>query len=292
MIDWGAIARHIGAVTGEAFEPRERQSIGGGCINAAALVTDGARSYFVKSNHASRLDLFEAETDGLSALGAAGVIRVPEPLCWGCAGAASYLVLEGHDLTGGPGRGREAGRALAALHRRGGPGFGWHRDNYIGSTPQPNPQTADWTAFWREHRLGHQLELAARNGYGRDLQPQGDRLLAGLDALLAHRPGPSLLHGDLWAGNLAYLGDGTPMIFDPAVYLGDREADLAMTELFGGFGEDFYAAYRESWPIDPGYGVRKGLYNLYHVLNHLNLFGSGYLGQARSLIGRLLAELG
>ncbi len=292
MIDWGAIARHIGDVTGAAFEPRERQSIGGGCINAAALLTDGARSYFVKSNHASRLDLFEAEADGLSALGAAGAIRVPEPLCWGCAGAASYLVLERLDLAGGPGRGREAGRALAGLHRAGGPGFGWHRDNYIGSTPQPNTQTADWTAFWREHRLGHQFELAARNGYGRDLQPQGDRLLAGLDALLAHRPVPSLLHGDLWAGNLAYLGDGTPVIFDPAVYLGDREADLAMTELFGGFGQDFYAAYRETWPIDPGYGVRKGLYNLYHVLNHLNLFGSGYLGQARSMIGRLLAELG
>jgi fructosamine-3-kinase len=177
------------------------------------------------------------------------------------------------------------------LHRQGSPSFGWHRDSHIGSTPQPNTPTTDWAAFWRDQRLGFQLHLAAANGYARTLQPAADRLLADLEALLSHRPAPSLLHGDLWGGNLGFLRDGEPVIYDPAVYYGDREADLAMTELFGGFGGDFYAAYREAWPLDPGYGVRKTLYNLYHILNHLNLFGSGYLGQARGMIDRLLAEI-
>ncbi len=291
MTDWNAISRHIGDATGQTFEPRDGHSVGGGCINTATILSDGARSYFVKCNDASRLDLFEAEADGLAALTASGSIRVPEPVCWGRAGGASYLVLERLDLQGGRGRGAEAGRRLAELHRSGGPAFGWRRDNYIGSTPQPNGQTSDWTTFWRDRRLGFQLDLAARSGHGRGLQSHGDRLLADLGAFLDHQPNPSLLHGDLWGGNLGYLADGSPAIFDPAVYLGDREADLAMTELFGGFGGDFYAAYGESWPLDPGYGTRKTLYNLYHILNHLNLFGSGYLGQARSMIERLLAEL-
>ena len=290
MTDWGAIARHIGDVTGQAFTPHDRSSVGGGCISAATVLSDGPRSYFVKCNDASRLDLFEAEADGLAALASSGTIRVPVPVCWGLAGGASYLVLERLDLAGA-GRGAEAGRRLAELHRAGGPAFGWRRDNYIGATPQPNNQTPDWIAFWRDRRLGFQLDLAARNGHGRALRHQGDRLLADLGAFIGHQPSPSLLHGDLWGGNLAYLADGSPVIFDPAVYLGDREADLAMTELFGGFGGDFYAAYREAWPLDPGYGTRKILYNLYHIINHLNLFGSGYLGQARTMIERLLAEL-
>ena len=289
MTDWDAITRHIGDATRQDFEPRERQSVGGGCINVATILSDGTRSYFVKCNDASRLDLFEAEADGLAALASSGSIRVPEPVCWGRAGGSSYLVLERLDLTSGRGRGAEAGRQLAELHRSSGPEFGWRRDNYIGSTPQPNTETSDWAAFWRDRRIGFQLELAANNGHG--LQPHADRLLADLGAFLGHEPYPSLLHGDLWGGNLGYLRNGSPAIFDPAVYLGDREADLAMTELFGGFGADFYAAYGETWPLDPGYGTRKTLYNLYHILNHLNLFGSGYLAQARAMIERLLAEL-
>lgn len=251
---------------------------------------DGARGYFVKTNGAARYDMFEAEADGLTALAASHSIRAPAPICRGQTGTVSYLVLELLAL-GGPAHGRVAGQQLAALHRTLSPTFGWHRDNYIGSTPQLNTPSRDWTDFWRDQRLGYQLELAASNGFARALQPAAERLLADLDRLLGHDPAPSLLHGDLWGGNLGFLQDGQPVTYDPAVYYGDREADLAMTELFGGFNADFYAAYREGWPLDPGYSVRKTLYNLYHVLNHLNLFGRGYLGQARAMMDRLLAEV-
>ncbi|MFA7388288.1 MAG: fructosamine kinase family protein, partial [Thiohalobacteraceae bacterium] len=182
---------------------------------------------------------------------------------------------------------------LAAMHRTTRTQFGWYRDNTIGSTPQINTPDSDWISFWRDRRLGFQLDLAARNGWGGELQRLGERLLVSVGALFQdYRPRPSLLHGDLWSGNHGYLADGCPVIFDPALYYGDREADVAMTELFGGFGADFYAGYRSSWPLDAGYVVRRQLYNLYHVLNHLNLFGGGYQGQALRLLRELLAEIG
>ena len=290
MTDWRAIADHIGSATGQSFEPGERRAVGGGCINSTTLLSDGQRTFFVKANQAARLDMFEAEADGLLGLAAGGAILVPDPICWGTAGAGSYLVLEYLDMVGRT-NSAETGRRLAELHRSGGPSFGWRRDNYIGSTPQPNPQMADWIELFREHRLRFQLDLAIRNGHGRSLQAPMERLLAGMDSLIDHDPVPSLLHGDLWTGNLGYLVDGTPVIFDPAIYHGDREADIAMSELFGGFGRDFYAAYQETWPLDVGYPVRRTLYNLYHIINHLNLFGGSYLGQARAMTDRLLSEI-
>jgi len=293
MTDWTSIAKHIAAASGEAFAAQPPRTIGGGCINAAVRLSDGRRSYFVKTNAASRLEMFEAELAGLQALAATRTLRVPQPLCCASLGAQAYLVLEYVE----PGTPRStspalAGRQLAALHRCLGQRFGWHRDNTIGATPQRNPQTGDWVGFWRDNRLGFQLRLAADNGYRGSLQNGGERLLDRLPALLEHEPHPSLLHGDLWGGNLSYDREGNPVIYDPAVYYGDRETDLAMTELFGGFPADFYAAYREAWPVDAGYAVRKTLYNLYHILNHLNLFGGGYLGQAEAMIERLLAQLG
>ncbi len=147
--------------------------------------------------------------------------------------------------------------------------------------------------FWRERRLGFQLQLAAENGYRGQLQRLGDKLLDAMPAFFdGYAPQPSLLHGDLWGGNHAYLADGTPVIFDPAPWYGDRECDLAMTELFGGYGADFYDAYRASYPLDAGYAVRKELYNLYHILNHLNLFGGGYARQAEQMMQRLLTAIG
>lgn len=290
MTGWEAVGRHIAAVTGRPFTPRGHKAVGGGCISNAVILSDGEQEYFVKSNTAGRLDMFEAEADGLLGLAAAQAIRVPEPICWGQTGGTSYLVLERLALKGRT-NGAEMGRCLAALHRSVAERFGWRRDNYIGATPQRNRESWDWASFFRDQRLGYQLDLAIRNGHARTLAARGERLMAEIHALLDHDPVPSLLHGDLWTGNLGYLPDGAPAVFDPAVYQGDREADLAMSELFGGFGGNFYAAYRDAWPLDPGYGTRKVVYNLYHILNHVNLFGGGYLGQARGMIDELLAEI-
>ncbi|MBT2990956.1 MAG: fructosamine kinase family protein [Candidatus Thiodiazotropha sp. (ex Ctena orbiculata)] len=292
VTQWQIISEHIAQTTGRPFNPLEPRHVGGGCINTGVRLTDGERTYFVKLNTASLLDMFEAEADGLREMADTRTIRVPEPLCCGLSDSQSYLVMEYIDMGHGGRNGSErAGRQLAEMHRRSQPRFGWFRDNTIGSTPQKNQTRDDWIDFWREQRLGFQLRLAERKGYGGTLQRRGERLMEHFQLLIDHQPTPSLLHGDLWGGNLAYASNGDPVIFDPAVYYGDREADLAMTELFGGFGNRFYDAYRESWPLAPGYSTRKILYNLYHILNHLNLFGGGYLGQASSMIDRLLAEV-
>ncbi len=294
MNHWAPIFDAIEAATGEPFQAVSPCDVSGGCINRAIVLDDGRRRFFVKLNRAQRLPMFEAEAAGLAEMLATQCIRVPKPLGTGLVGSEAFLLLEYVDLSGGRTAAGEAqaGRQLAALHRTTRKTFGWDRDNTIGSTPQPNAPTENWIAFWRKHRLGFQLQLAAQQGYRGQLQSRGQRLLETFDPLLSHDPIPSLLHGDLWGGNIGYTTDGTPVLYDPAVYFGDREADLAMTELFGGFSNRFYAAYNEVWPLDPGYPVRKDFYNLYHVLNHLNLFGSGYLGQALRLIDRLLAQLG
>lgn len=291
--DWTAIATAIGAATGRCFTVEVEHAVGGGCINRAFRIAGGGQAYFIKINDPGAEAMFAAEAEALAALRDTLAVHVPAPVCHGRTGGFSYLVLEYMELV----RGRDAtaeqlGHHLAQLHRHTGPQFGWHRDNTIGSTPQPNAPHEDWTAFWRERRLGHQLRLAARRGFGGRLQGRGERLMNALPRLLAdHRPVPSLLHGDLWSGNYAALHDGTPVIFDPASYYGDREADLAMTELFGGFPPCFYAAYRDHYPVNDGYRIRRTLYNLYHVLNHANLFAGGYAAQAEDMMDELLSEI-
>lgn len=288
---WAKIARHIATATGARFSVRARHAVGGGCINSATVLQDGTRRYFVKLNDAGRLAMFEAEAEGLEAIARTGSVRVPQPVCAGTADGSAYLVLEHLELESADARSLERlGRELAQMHRATREQFGWHRDNTIGSTPQHNTPADDWVEFWRAHRLGFQLRLAAR--HGRDLTRKAERLMAELGEFFrGYRPAPSLLHGDLWGGNVGAC-DGRPVIFDPAVYYGDREADLAMTELFGGFSACFYHAYNEAWPLDAGYKVRKTLYNLYHVLNHFNLFGGGYGSQAERMMDSLLGELG
>jgi len=290
-MQWQPLEAAVERATGRAFKVRDSRSMGGGCINQAVLVSDGKRSFFVKLNAASKLSMFEAEAAGLDDMRAADAIRVPEPVCTGSSDGNAWFVME-YIPMGGRSNARLAGEQLALMHRKQADAFGWRMDNTIGSTPQPNDWMNDWVAFWREQRLGFQLRLAARNGHGGALQSRGEKLLSSFDRLLDHDPVPSLLHGDLWGGNIGYDREGNPVIFDPAVYFGDREADLAMTELFGGFGTAFYETYDAVWPIDRGYAVRKTLYNLYHILNHLNLFGGGYAGQAQGMIDRLLAEIG
>ena len=232
--------------------------------------------------------MFEAEADGLRELKSANAIRVPEVLDCGVADGESYIEIERLKLER-PSRAAEQafGEQLAALHRHTAEQFGWYRDNTIGPTPQINQQSNDWVEFFRVHRLGYQLLLADANGYGDGVSGPGRQLSDGLQSLFVdYDPAASLLHGDLWGGNWGAV-NGEPVIFDPAVYYGDRESDIAMTKLFGGFGPAFYDAYSASWPMTPGWENRLKLYQLYHVLNHLNLFGRGYLGQAQSLLREL-----
>lgn len=232
-----------------------------------------------------------AEADGLKALAECSAVRIPQVLKAEEWNGETYLLMEW--LGFGPKTDRAAaslGEQLARQHRVCGRQFGWRRDNFIGATPQFNALNDDWISFFREHRLGFQLRLAAENGYRGALQEHGAHLLEKLPAFFRdYTPKPSLLHGDLWGGNWGVLETGEPVIFDPAVYYGDRETDLAMTELFGGFGPEFYSAYNAAWPLDAGYRVRRDLYNLYHILNHLNLFGGGYLQQAERMMAGLLS---
>ncbi len=287
---WEQIAKQISDATGERFEIVNRRSIGGGCINQGYSVSNGSQTYFIKLNQASQIEMFAAEALGVQQMWETRTILVPQPICWGTAENSAYLVLEWLDLSG---RGGEKawelmGQNLAKLHRKGTHDrFGWERNNTIGSTPQINTWTSDWAEFFTEHRIGYQLQLAAQKGMR---FRAGDRLLSHIPDLLAgHTPLPSLVHGDLWGGNAAITAAGEPAIFDPATYYGDREVDLAMTELFGGFSGAFYRGYNAEWSLDRGYETRKMLYNLYHILNHFNLFGSGYVGQAERTIGQLLS---
>lgn len=293
---WNRIVEQISQVTGQPFHATDQRSVGGGSINQAYLLIDGDRAaaghpnsaYFVKLNAASTLSMFEAEALGLREIARTQTIRVPQPICWGTEENQAYLVLERLEMGYGSSESwQEMGRQLAALHRvTSDRGFGWNQSNTIGATPQINTWTETWTDFFISHRLRYQFQLARRRG---GHFPQEERLLAVIPEILAdHHPAPSLVHGDLWSGNAAVTKQGEPVILDPAVYYGDREVDLAMTELFGGFPQDFYRAYDAAFPLEPGYKRRKTLYNLYHIVNHFNLFGGSYESQANRMIASLL----
>ena len=294
MKDWEAVAEGIATALGRSFAVRATHAVGGGCINeAVCLEGERGERFFVKLNRAELLPMFEAEAAGLEAILDTRSVRAPRPLAQGIDAGQCWLALEYIDFgAASPDSAALLGAQLALMHRATFETFGWHRDNTIGSTPQPNTPGQDWVSFWRDQRLGFQLGLASERGAPVNLLKAGDRLLDALPALFnTYKPAPSLLHGDLWGGNWAADSDGNPVIFDPAVYYGDREADLAMTELFGGFSDRFYHSYRDCWDIDPGYTTRKVLYKLYHVLNHFNLFGGGYARQAQDMVDELLSNL-
>ncbi len=276
---------------GDRFWGRRLAAAAGGCISDSFVYGDGDRRFFVKRDGPGRLTMFEAEAEGLRELADARAIRVPGVVAVGEADGA-VLVLEYIALSS-PDESCLArlGDRLAALHEVTAKRHGWRRDNTIGGTPQRNDCDHLWPRFFAGRRIGPQLELAAAGGYRALADGPGRRLIEAIPALLdGHEPLPSLLHGDLWSGNLAADQAGAPVVYDPAVYFGDRETDIAMTELFGGLGQSFRAAYEAAWPLAAGYPVRRELYNLYHVLNHLNLFGAGYLARAEIMISRLLAE--
>lgn len=293
MLSWTELGKRISTVTGKPFVLKTKESVRGGCINTAYRLQGTDQHYFVKFNKADCFAMFESEVEGLLELAASNTVRVPHPVCWGVIANQAYLVLKYLDLQPVDENAMVLlGQQLAYLHKTINPTFGWHRDNTLGTTPQINVVHTDWILFWRQHRLKPQLDLAAKNGYGGSLQRNGERLMERFTALFEnYHPTPALLHGDLWIGNVGCTLNRQPVIYDPAVYYGDRETDLAMTELFGGFSPRFYQAYQDIYPLHEGYPLRRQLYKLYHILNHLNLFGSSYLKQAEQVIDNLLIAL-
>jgi fructosamine-3-kinase len=285
----------IGSATGRRFEVESMRAVSGGCIHRALEVVDarGGPSYFAKVNEASQRAMLAAEAEGLAAIESAGALRTPRVIAQGDDGEHAWLLLEWLELAPLAAAAAVAlGESLAAQHAVPQARFGWERDNFIGASAQRNGWSDDWNAFWRDRRLHPQLMLAAKHRLPSRMIDRGERLAADCHILLhGHAPAKSLLHGDLWGGNAASIGEARAAVFDPAVYVGDSEADIAMTQLFGGFPADFIDAYHAHRPPTPGYTVRRDLYNLYHVLNHANLFSGGYVRQAEQSIERLLAEI-
>jgi len=276
----------IEAVTGHV---EHAASVGGGSFGQGLRLEAERGTFFLKLGDGETLG---AEAVGLSALGEAAErtgLRIPR-VFHARSRDPGFLVLDWIPS----GRADRAywirlGEGLAALHRKepAGEGYGFSSDNFIGATPQVNGWSADWPAFFRDRRLRPQFELARRKGrWRRGWDRWAERFLGSLEDLLPRTPERSLLHGDLWGGNHLPGEDGSPWLIDPAVYVGHREADLAMTELFGGFAASFYEAYRASWPLDPGYPERREVYNLYHLVNHLNLFGESYAASVERILAR------
>jgi protein-ribulosamine 3-kinase len=283
------IAATIGAARNIRFTARNYTPVSGGDINNSFLLADGDHCFFVKSNRPEHKDMLEREKTSLQVLAKTGAIPVPAPVASGTTADAAFLVLEHHAMQN-HGDDRKLAQGLVNLHRQTSPTgqYGWEEDNFIGTSPQSNRWHDNWCEFWLTERLRPQLAMAYSNGYD-TLQPSAERLETRLPHILGdHQPQPSLLHGDLWGGNAAFLDSGDPILYDPASYYGDRETDLALTELFGGFSAAFYDEYDKLWPLDSGYQARKKLYNLYHLLNHLNLFGTGYLDQCRNVMEQLV----
>jgi len=268
------------------------RNLPGGDINHAALLCNDDTNWFLKYHAGAPAGMFEAEAKALKEISGTGCIQAPSPLAYGNDDDTAWLLLE---YVGFSPVAADAllGEQLAALHSVHAEQHGWTTDNFIGRTPQDNTRSKSWCEFWRDRRLRPQFALAQAGGKANRLADKGAHLLDVLEQFLGeHNPAPALLHGDLWAGNKACTTDGQPVIFDPASYYGDRETDIAMTRLFGGFGAEFYAAYEANLPLASGYRLRQELYNLYHMLNHFHLFGSGYLARCEDIIDQLLAELG
>ncbi len=290
---WREIEQTIQNTTGNNFSINKLISVSGGSINTCYQVQSNNLDYFVKLNAPPRMTMFETVAAGLQELQQVSELRIPQVVCSGSTESQCFLVLEWLDLQSANSQADQLlGEKLALLHAINQPYFGWRNDNFIGSTPQPNQHSDDWLNFFGKHRLGYQLQLAANNGASHQLLEKGEQIRNNLPVFFSsYTPKASLLHGDLWGGNYAMDGSGQPVIFDPACYYGDREADIAMTELFGGFGRGFFSAYQYTLKLDVGYSTRKKLYLLYHILNHFNLFGSGYAGQASALMDELLSHL-
>ena len=289
-----AVARAIERATGAPVRILRRIPLGGGSINDTARIETTAGTFVVKAHRHAPTSMFRAEADGLTALRASGTtLVIPNVVAVGTdePDRASFIVLE--DLAPGrriPDFDEALGRGLAELHRATAAQFGFHADNYCGATPQPNPWTAKWVAFYGESRLGYQLHLAVGAGLLSSTDRQRVESLIARLAEWIEEPasGASLIHGDLWSGNLHVDPGGRPALIDPAAYYAHREAELGMMTLFGGFSARVFEAYDEAFPLDPDWRDRNGIYQLYHLMNHLNLFGGGYHGQVMTVVKRFV----
>jgi len=281
----------IGSRYGSTVTVTDVRAVRGGDINRCALITltNGGR-LFLKENPDAPPGMFAAEADGLEALRSAGACRVPDTIAVGNAAVDSPFLLLEYIEQGvkTPQFWERFGTELAQLHRWRSPDFihfGFPEDNFIGLTPQHNGSSEQWIPFFRNERLGYQVQLAESRGLlSGEMLHALNRIMGRLELLLIEPEAPSLLHGDLWSGNLLAAASGEPVLIDPAVSCGHREADLAMTQLFGGFDPRFYEAYAEAFPLESGYADRMPVYNLYHLLNHLNLFGRTYEESIRQVL--------
>ena len=284
-----ALSDKIQNLYGVDTKVTSRRGVGGGCINdTAVLHLSNGEMLFLKQNTLAHPKMFEAETAGLKHLVCNGGPRVPAPVACFKDGTHQYLLLEYLESgTRISGYWEQFGRQLAHLHQTvRNPQCGFEIDNFIGASPQYNAFHRDWLTFFREMRLEPQIRMAS-SYLGGALRRRIDLLLNRLDQLISPIEGDaSILHGDLWSGNAMTGPNGEPVIIDPATYYGHREAEIAMTQLFGRFGSQFYDAYNETWPMQAGWTERMDLYNLYHMLNHVNLFGSGYLGSVAAIVNR------
>jgi fructosamine-3-kinase len=266
-------------------------SIGGGCINNAARVETSAGDYFVKWNESGPRDLFEREADGLRAMAAAGSeLAIPRVFgAWGPRPDGPPMIVMEYLPPGRTSGDDEAlGRGLAALHRRAAPRYGFDAPSYCGATPQDNTWADTWIDFYRERRVGALLaHIESQRGLSTSDRRVYDHLLDRLPARLAHEPRPSLIHGDLWSGNVVYTTRG-PGLVDPACAYADRELEFGITTLFGGFSDRFWRAYEEAWPLPADWRERNPLYQLYHLLNHYALFGGHYGAEALAIARRLV----
>lgn len=287
-----ALARHIAATLGSRFDAVTEQPAGR--TRRALRIDTGHGPLFVKVLPADRAAVFAAEADGLTLLAQTGTFRIPAIRSQGSNDAYAWLALEWLDLQ--PVRdaddGRRFGDALAALHAVRGPHYGLNRDNWLGDSLQENGSSESWPLFFARKRLLPQLATAVEGGLRGSLVSNVQGIVERIGALfLDYRPAASLLHGDLWHGNAGVDGDGRPTVFDPAVHYGDREADFALAEMFGGFPTAMYAAYLQRSPLHPNAPSRRALYRLYHLLNHYNLHGISYLRETERTAARLLSEL-
>ncbi len=283
---WHFVSDQISAQLNQDFICDDIRQVKGGDTHLSFKVSDGRSRFFVKVNDAEKLPQLEAEADGLTHLLAANVIRVPKVICTGTVSGKAFLVLEHLRLQSDSQQNwRLLGEKLAELHQHNGQEmYGWQSDNYIGPTPQLNPWHKKWNLFFAEQRIGFLLTLLAEKRIL--VTPIDDIVTAVANLLAGHQPHPSTLHGDLWSGNVSFSG-GMPVFFDPAFYIGDRETDLAMTELFSPFPKDFYLGYQDTWALPPEYEYRKPVYQLYHVLNHALLFGGHYIESANAILKNL-----